>query len=259
MNICESIIHSEVIEPGDDDVLVCQIMTSSHDRKCERCPEIELVPGTLIEVHHGPGCHEGYTELLCKSCHGKETFDQGYRPEELRKKDRSLEEKCAAGCINAFNGMACLYPDDPSVTPFITQQRRNLEVIHKFNERADAQARTLQRKMTRFGCDKPSCEICGEADFRVLTDKVPKGLNRFGRRTMKLKRGKTILCQNCFAKLPFAQIYWAKKFEAKGRFYLTTLPAVSKRTPSGLSVEHPFAGLPPWTQDSLDLLCDLIV
>ena len=151
MNIRESIIYSEAIEHEDDDVLIHQIMTSSHNRKCERCPEVELVPGTLLEVHHGPYCHEGWTEQLCKNCHQKVSFDQDYWPEDVRKKDRSFEEKQSAICLGIFNRLMSLYPHDPSVTPFITQQQRNLEVIYRFHERADAQVRTLERKIARHG------------------------------------------------------------------------------------------------------------
>ena len=227
-------------------------------RKCERCGEVELVPGTLLEVHHGPGCHEGFTELLCKNCHQKASFDHGYYPEEVTRKDRSFDEKCSAIWLGIFNRLTCLYPGDPSVTPFITQQQRNLEVIYKFDERSDVQGRTLQRKIARLGCENRQCKICGETDVRVLTDKAPKRLNRFERRTMGLKKSKIILCLNCLAKLPFAQIYWAEKFQAKERFYTTTLLKVrhERNSPNGYSNLN-LPGI-PWTQKGLDLLCELI-
>jgi hypothetical protein len=232
MNIRESIVYPEEIKHGDDDILVPQIMTSPRNRQCERCGEVELVPGTLHEVHHGPACHEGFTELLCKNCHQKASFDQGYYPESVRNKNRSFDEKCSAIWLGIFNRLTSLYPDDPSVTPFIMQQQKNLEVIYKFDDRADAQERTLQRKIARLGCDNPECKICREADIRVLTDKIPKESNRFQRRTMGLKGSKKILCLNCFAKLPFAQIYWAEAFRAKERSYFPTLLTVLQEIPN---------------------------
>ncbi len=233
-------------------------MLSSHNRKCERCGEIELVEGCLLELHHGPGCHEGFTELLCKNCHQKASFDQGYYPENVRKKDRSFDDRCSAIWLGIFNRLTSLYPADPSVTPFITQQQRNLEAIYEFNERADALAKTLQRKMVRLGCESPECKICRETDIRVLTDKRPKKLTRFQRRTMRLMGGKIILCQNCFAKLPFAQIYWAEKFQTKERSHVIALLTVLKEISDRLRLQYSFGEFLPWTQKRLALLCELI-
>ena len=205
----------EVIGFEENQIQVSQVDVSFPYRICERCGEIELVPGSLIELNHGPGCHEGWTELLCKSCHGKVTFQQGYWPKEVRKKDRSFDDKCSAIWLGKFEQLVSRYPNDPLVTPWITEQQKNLEIIYQFNDRADAQDWILQRKKLRFPCENPECKLCHEKDLRILTDHIPKELTHFERRIMKVQEGKTILCFNCFAKLRFVRVYWLEKFRTK--------------------------------------------
>lgn len=179
-------------------------------RRCEQCGEIELVPGTLFEVHHVLGCHEGPTELLCKNCHAKATFEQTYLPENIRSRNRDNEGRNWAMWFDIFDRSKRLYPYDP----WVAQQRRNLDIIHKLDERADDRARTLERKRIRLGSANPECEICGETDIRVLTDKASGKSNRSTLRAMGLKDASMTLCQNCLAKLPFSQIYWPERFQA---------------------------------------------
>jgi len=201
-----------------------KVRYNSKNRQCERSGEIELVPGTLIEVDHGPGCHQGWTQLLSKNPHRKFSFYQDLWPQELRKEDRSFDEYQAANWLAIFYRLDWQYPDDPSVTPFIKVNKRNLEIKYRLDEQADTQELRRERKRDRFRCEYPGrenyeCDICRESDFDVLTDKaldkalaakVPDIIWRI----MGLKKGETILCLECWAKLPFAQIYWAEKFAA---------------------------------------------